>query len=319
MICLAVNLSQIETCGNTPPSLGEETALPWAPRQSTPDNDYVYNATGGTGSKNGKGLQAMRITFSAALIALTVAVLNAPTASAQGTYSGKTVYGLFGPRVLGETLQSPVQRQQPQRGIARDPYGDFVGRNPSYAGSRFPEARARASEAPPAPIPPPRELNPPAEFPSEMPSLPEPTPESAPLPDEWLRSPRSQFDVVPPSQPAEPDSTDSSWLRLPNGSADAGWAARTAGYSPSLPAMDPFSARIASMLQHTVQIKTRTPIRVDVVGETAVLRGRVATKQDRELAENLVRLEPGVWDVKNLLIAEDAARVATIRVRPTGD
>jgi osmotically-inducible protein OsmY len=57
---------------------------------------------------------------------------------------------------------------------------------------------------------------------------------------------------------------------------------------------------------------------VDVVGETAILRGRVATRQDRELAENLVRLEPGVWDVKNLLIAEDSPRVTTINVRPAG-
>lgn len=278
----------------------------------------MYNATREAGKKNERGFLTMRITFSAALIALTIAAASAQRASAQGTYSGKAVYGVFGPRVLGETLQSPVQRQQPQRGITRDPYGDFLGRNPSYAGSRFPEARGAEPER--SPTPPPRELPPPAEFPSEMPSLPEPMPESAPLPDEWLRSPASQLEMAPPSQPAEPSSPDSSWLPgLPDGSRDAGRAAKMAGYSSTLPAMDPFSARIASMLQHTVQIKKRTPIRVDVVGETAVLRGRVATQQDRDLAENLVRLEPGVWDVKNLLFAEDARRVATAGIRPAGD
>lgn len=262
----------------------------------------------------------MRLAFSAALIALALAVAGAERASAQGTYSGKTVYGLFGPRMLGEPLQSPVQRQQPQRGIARDPYGDFLGRNPSYAGSRFPEARARGPEAQPMPLPPPRELPPPAEFVPEIPSLPEPMPESAPLPDQWLRSPRSQLEMAPPLEPSESPLPDSSWLPgLPSGSGETGWAAKMAGYSPTLPAMDPFSAQIASMLQRTVQLKKRTPIRVDVVRETAVLRGRVATQQDRELAENLVRLEPGVWDVKNLLIADDAPRVTTVRIRPAGE
>jgi osmotically-inducible protein OsmY len=83
--------------------------------------------------------------------------------------------------------------------------------------------------------------------------------------------------------------------------------------------MDPFSGRIASMIERTAQIKKRSPIRVDVVSETAILRGRVATQQDRELAENLVRLEPGIWDVKNLLIADDSARVTTISIRSAGE
>jgi len=82
--------------------------------------------------------------------------------------------------------------------------------------------------------------------------------------------------------------------------------------------MDPFSGRIASALEGTAQIKKRSPIRVDVVGETAILRGRVATQRDRELAENLVRFEPGIWDVKNLLIADDAPRVTRIGIRPIG-
>jgi hypothetical protein len=44
-----------------------------------------------------------------------------------------------------------------------------------------------------------------------------------------------------------------------------------------------------------------TPVRVDIVGRTAVLRGKVATRHDRDLADRVVRLEPMVDDVVNLL------------------
>jgi len=259
----------------------------------------------------------MRTAFSAALVALTLAIASAERASAQGTYSGKAVYGMFGPRVLGETQQSPVERRE--RGIARDAYGDFLGRNQAYSGMRFPEARAREPGTVGAPISPQREALPPAAPPPAAPSLPEEVPESQPLPDEWLRSPGVQLDMTPQSSPAELGLPDSSSLRGPRSGAEGpGWAAAMVGYPSARPAMDPFSGRIASMLQSTAQIKKRSSIRVDVVGETAILRGRVATQQDRELAENLVRLEPGIWEVKNLLIAEDSARVTTISIRAAG-
>jgi osmotically-inducible protein OsmY len=78
------------------------------------------------------------------------------------------------------------------------------------------------------------------------------------------------------------------------------------GFRSGSPAMDPFAERIATLLERTVQIKKLSPIRVEVRGETAILRGRVATQEDRQLAENLVRLEPGIWDVKNELTAIEA-------------
>ncbi|MHB1034225.1 MAG: BON domain-containing protein [Pirellulales bacterium] len=40
---------------------------------------------------------------------------------------------------------------------------------------------------------------------------------------------------------------------------------------------------------------------VTVVGETAVLRGVVASTHARDLAEQMVRLEPGIWNVRNEL------------------
>jgi hypothetical protein len=247
----------------------------------------------------------MRSGFYATLIALMLVIGGAETAPAQGTYSGKSVYGMFGPRVLGQTLQSPVERKD--RGIARDAYGDFLGRNQAYSGMRFPEVRPRGREALPPATPGPT-----------APPAPEQAPESQPRPEEWLRSPTSESEATPESPTIESGFPGTSWVPGARGGAPRpGWAAAVVGYS-SRPAMDPFSGRIASMLESTARIKKRSPIRVDVVGETAILRGRVATRQDRELAENLVRLEPGVWDVKNLLIAEDSPRVTTINVRPAG-
>ncbi len=90
------------------------------------------------------------------------------------------------------------------------------------------------------------------------------------------------------------------------------------GFPSSLPATDPFTNRIAAVLERTTRIKKLSPIRVDVANETAILRGRVATQQDRELAENLVRLEPGIWDVKNELVVEESAHVAAANARPAG-
>ncbi len=42
-------------------------------------------------------------------------------------------------------------------------------------------------------------------------------------------------------------------------------------------------------------------IQVAVEGQTALLRGTVASEEERKLAETLVSLEPGVWEVRNEL------------------
>lgn len=51
-------------------------------------------------------------------------------------------------------------------------------------------------------------------------------------------------------------------------------------------------------------------IAVLMEGETAILRGTVDSEQEKTLAAGVVRLEPGVWDVRNELIVDpDAAKV----------
>jgi hypothetical protein len=243
----------------------------------------------------------MRLSFGLTWIAVAWGACLAETAWAQRDYSGKVVYGMFGPRVLGETLQSPVQRVE--RGIARDAYGDFVGINRSYSGLRFPGAKPR----------------PPAVEPEPMPWEPEAQPEIQPAPDEWLRTRGSGADIIPSPRSIDVDLPDSSSLRGPSRTpALAGGTAVMVGFPSRAPASDPFARRIAAVLERTTRIHKVSPIRVVVVHETAILRGRVATRQDRELAENIVRFEPGVWDVKNELVVEDSPRVATADARPGG-
>jgi hypothetical protein len=243
----------------------------------------------------------MRLTFGLAWLGLAYVAFGAETAWAQVDYSGKVVYGMFGPRVLGETLQSPVRRTD--RGIARDAYGDFVGINRSYSGRRFPEVKPRAAAKEPAPVPP----------------APEALPETQPAPDEWLRTQSSASEVAPSPWSIGEDLRDTSLLRSPRRTPDhVGGTAVLVGFPSGAPTSDPFSRRVAAVLERTARIKTLSPIRVAVVHETAILRGHVATKEDRELAENLVRLEPGIWEVKNELVVEGTRRVAATGSRPIG-
>ena len=54
------------------------------------------------------------------------------------------------------------------------------------------------------------------------------------------------------------------------------------------------------------------PITVNLVGQTAVLQGTVASDADRQLAEDLARLEPGVMAVQNDLAVVPAPLPAEV-------
>jgi hypothetical protein len=56
------------------------------------------------------------------------------------------------------------------------------------------------------------------------------------------------------------------------------------------------------MVRECLPVKSPLPLAVKLQGQTAILEGEVATDHDRRVAEQLVRLEPGVWEVRNLLI-----------------
>jgi len=188
---------------------------------------------------------------------------------AQGTYSGKAVYGRFGPRVLGETLQSPVVRTD--RGIARDAYGDFLGRNRDYPGALFSSTpRPTRAQAPAAP--------------AQGPALaPEQAPEAPAGPDQWLRSRGPGAEAAPEapegSAPSESGVPPSAGGRVAPAAAPV--VAVTFGPTQSGPSP---AEDIATMLQRTRRISRQSSIRVIVRNETAILRGEVATPHDQERA-----------------------------------
>ena len=62
------------------------------------------------------------------------------------------------------------------------------------------------------------------------------------------------------------------------------------------------SDRIMTQLQRTETLTWTSPIEVSVADGTATLRGMVASARDREMAEQLVRFEPGISAVKNDLV-----------------
>lgn len=68
------------------------------------------------------------------------------------------------------------------------------------------------------------------------------------------------------------------------------------------------TARLASLIQRNPHVKCRSAVTVVVQDGTTVLSGRVATERDRQVAEVLARLEPGVGRVKNDLIVDSPAR-----------
>jgi len=226
---------------------------------------------------------------------------------AEESAAGKVVYGMFGPRVLGQTLQSPVQR--PDRGIARDAYGNFLGVNRAYSGRRFPEPGVRSFAPEPVPI-----LREP-----ETPREPEIPPERPSTPDEWLRTEGGEAEASPSPRRIDEGVSDSASLDQGVARGRFSGARNVMASLPSdVTVADPLAGRIARLLERMPQIMKRSPIRVTVVGETAILRGRVASSRDRELAENLVRLEPGIWEVRNELVVEESPRVAAAPAAASG-
>jgi osmotically-inducible protein OsmY len=80
----------------------------------------------------------------------------------------------------------------------------------------------------------------------------------------------------------------------------------------SSPSAAQISEALAKQFARMGQIQARSPVEILVDGRTATLRGVVASRYDRLLAERLVRLEAGIWQVKNELV------VAQLPAEPYG-
>lgn len=254
-----------------------------------------------------------RITIIAAVITLAIG------GNLWAQSSGGETRGLFGPRSLGGTLQ-PKPRTL-VNGLVTAPSGDFLGRgrprgltfNPSIWQSadtqrQQSEWRQQWRDSRQAAISAPRQLGPPpasgatqSSEAAQAPAQPAPT---QPAEERWFRSPPSggpQAGMSPapastgagraelgasPGGPAPP--------RLPQVSLEVGFSSPATQRGPG-----PF---LTALLARTPQIIRVSPISVTMESDTAVLRGRVRTPRDRQLAEDIVRLEPGVWEVRNELV-----------------
>lgn len=58
---------------------------------------------------------------------------------------------------------------------------------------------------------------------------------------------------------------------------------------------------LQGLISRTSAIRTPGTVRIEVAGQTVFLRGRVADDEERRVVEGMVRMEPGVHDVRNEL------------------
>ena len=74
---------------------------------------------------------------------------------------------------------------------------------------------------------------------------------------------------------------------------------------------------LAKRIANARGIKTPAPLQLTVEGRTAILRGAVASEHDRLLVEQVARLEPGIWAVRNeLTVGSPGTRQSPTRVSP---
>jgi hypothetical protein len=244
------------------------------------------------------------------------------------------VHGMFGDRVFGQPVNPRPGTLR--GGIVTTPSGQFLGRGGSgnlmfpnmpwhypnmfwqypAAAPPLPAVRLEVGEPPsnrsllrPAPTPPERsgEVLVPA-----PPTLPEPSPTepqllpTEPPPDQWFRSPPA----------GTPDSSDVP-ARVPVIRSSAVGVVRPPTLEPTFaaPPARGLAAAVADELRRSTQIRKLSPIGVTLDGEKAILRGQVASEHDRQLAELLVRFEPGIWQVQNELTVVEQATTAAHTAR----
>ncbi|MHC4180946.1 MAG: BON domain-containing protein [Planctomycetota bacterium] len=89
------------------------------------------------------------------------------------------------------------------------------------------------------------------------------------------------------------------------------------GFRRPVAAPSAVSTALVRRLSRSRRVRTVSPVEVVIQGQTATLRGVVATDYDRALAGQLARLEVGIWQVRNEL--EVAAAPAEPEVPPPSE
>jgi hypothetical protein len=77
--------------------------------------------------------------------------------------------------------------------------------------------------------------------------------------------------------------------------------AATVGFRPPPIAVPVVRADLQAMVNRSSALRVPGNVKVESVGDVIVLRGKVADDDERRLIEGMVRLEPGVHDVRNEL------------------
>lgn len=78
------------------------------------------------------------------------------------------------------------------------------------------------------------------------------------------------------------------------------------GFTVVRPAATDVVPRLHLQLEKIIRPRASSPIQIQVEKGTAILRGAVASAHDRVIAERLVLLEGGIWQVKNELTVSEA-------------
>ncbi len=89
-----------------------------------------------------------------------------------------------------------------------------------------------------------------------------------------------------------------------NNSRTAYRITRTVAFEYALPQPAQHSAVLSQRVVRALRLPDADAIRVILQGRTAILQGEVATEHARDLAERLLRLEPGVSSVQNELTVQ---------------
>lgn len=98
------------------------------------------------------------------------------------------------------------------------------------------------------------------------------------------------------------------------GTVGTGVAAMQTGlalaFAPARPAAQQVLPALTARLERASRVRFQSPVAVTLREGTAILQGVVASEHDRELAEQLARLEPGVLQVQNELVVVAAGESA---------
>jgi hypothetical protein len=81
----------------------------------------------------------------------------------------------------------------------------------------------------------------------------------------------------------------------------------TIGFDYPQPSVERVQARAQDAIARASKLASRDSILVAMDGETLVLRGSAANERERRLAESLLRMTPGVYEVRNELEIRETA------------